>query len=91
MKVLILGGGASGLMAALSALENPWNTVTLLERQCRVGRKLARHRQRPLQPNKHAASAVAHYHGEAPDFAAPALEYYARRRTRSRSFAASAF
>ena len=40
MKVLIIGGGASGMMAALSALENPNNTVTLLERQSRVGKKL---------------------------------------------------
>ena len=39
MKVLIIGGGASGMMAALSALENPNNTVTLLERQSRVGKK----------------------------------------------------
>ena len=40
MKVLILGGGASGLMAALSAAQDEQNTVTVLERQSRVGRKL---------------------------------------------------
>ena len=40
MKVLILGGGASGLMAALSAAQDPHNAVTVLERQARVGRKL---------------------------------------------------
>ena len=40
MKVIILGGGASGLMAALSAARDPRNTVTILERQSRVGRKL---------------------------------------------------
>ena len=40
MKILIIGGGASGMMAALSAAENPENRVTLLERQNRVGRKL---------------------------------------------------
>lgn len=40
MKVLILGGGASGLMAALSAAQDTANTVTILERQSRVGRKL---------------------------------------------------
>ena len=33
MKVLIIGGGASGMMAALSALENPDNSVTLLDRK----------------------------------------------------------
>lgn len=37
MKVLILGGGASGLMAALSAAQDERNTVTVLERQSRVG------------------------------------------------------
>ena len=40
MKVIILGGGASGLMAALSAARDARNTVTILERQSRVGRKL---------------------------------------------------
>ena len=40
MKVIILGGGASGLMAALSASRDARNTVTILERQSRVGRKL---------------------------------------------------
>ena len=38
MKVLIIGGGASGMMAALSAAEDPANRVTLLDRQGRVGR-----------------------------------------------------
>ena len=40
MQVLIIGGGASGMMAALSASENPENQVTILERQNRVGKKL---------------------------------------------------
>ncbi len=40
MKVLIIGGGASGMAAALSAARDPANSVTLLERQARVGRKL---------------------------------------------------
>lgn len=40
MKVLIIGGGASGMMAALSAAEDGSNRVMLLERQGRVGRKL---------------------------------------------------
>ena len=38
MKVLIIGGGASGLMAALTASERPENRIVLLERQARVGR-----------------------------------------------------
>ena len=39
MNVLIIGGGASGMMAALTAAQNG-HCVTLLERQARVGRKL---------------------------------------------------
>ena len=38
--VLIVGGGAAGMLAALTALEDPQNTVLLSERQTRVGRKL---------------------------------------------------
>lgn len=40
MEVLVIGGGASGLMAALAASERPDCQVLLLERQARVGRKL---------------------------------------------------
>ena len=39
MKVIIIGGGASGMMAALSVREQGAE-VTLLERQARVGKKL---------------------------------------------------
>ena len=37
MNVIVIGGGASGLMAALTAARNG-HAVTLLERQSRVGR-----------------------------------------------------
>ena len=40
MIVAIIGGGASGMAAALAAAENEKNQVILLERQARVGRKL---------------------------------------------------
>ena len=40
MKVIVIGGGASGMLAALSAAEDKNNEITLLERQNRVGRKL---------------------------------------------------
>ena len=40
MNLLILGGGASGLIAAIEAARVPACRVTLLERQARVGRKL---------------------------------------------------
>ena len=36
MKVLVIGGGASGLTAALTASEDPHSDVHLAERQARV-------------------------------------------------------
>ena len=75
MKVLIIGGGASGMMAALSALENPENTVTLLERQNRVGKKLlATGNGRCNLTNRDIR--LTHYHGTQPDFARIALESF---------------
>ena len=38
-SAIIIGGGASGLMAALTASERPERTVLLLERQARTGKK----------------------------------------------------
>jgi hypothetical protein len=40
MEVIVIGGGASGMMAALTAAESSRNHVTLLERQARPARKL---------------------------------------------------
>ena len=75
MKVLIIGGGESGMMAALSALENPNNTVTLLERQSRVGKKLlATGNGRCNLTNRNIR--LSHYHGEQPEFARFALESF---------------
>lgn len=72
MKVLIIGGGASGMMAAITAAENPNNTVTLLERHNRVGRKLlATGNGRCNLTNTDLAA--SHYHGAQPQFALPAL------------------
>lgn len=71
-QVIIVGGGASGMMAALTASASPDTQVTLLERQSRVGRKLlSTGNGRCNLTNLHAAP--SHYHGEHPDFAAPAL------------------
>ena len=75
MRVLIIGAGASGMAAALTAAENPANQVTLLERQARVGRKLAatgngRCNLTNLNTN------LSMYHGEHPGFAAPALSAF---------------
>ena len=73
--ILIIGAGASGMMAALTAAEQPDSRVILLERQARVGRKLlATGNGRCNLTNVHAA--LPHYHGEQPDFAAHALEAF---------------
>ena len=62
--VLIVGGGAAGLLAALTALEDPQNTVLLSERQARVGRKLlSTGNGRCNLSNYHVSP--AHYHGGA--------------------------
>ena len=63
MIIAIIGGGASGMAAALAAAENPANQVLLLERQARVGRKLsATGNGRCNLTNLHAARQG--YHGE---------------------------
>ena len=73
MKIAIIGGGASGLMAAYTASQNPNNTVVLYERQARVGRKLlATGNGRCNLTNLYAT--VDNYHGEQPAFVRPALE-----------------
>ena len=71
MRVLVIGGGAAGMMAALTAAENG-HAVTLLERQGRVGRKLmATGNGRCNLTNHHVSP--AHYHGETPDSCRHAL------------------
>ena len=73
MNVLIIGGGASGMMAALTAAQNGHH-VTLLERQARVGRKLmATGNGRCNLTNRNATP--AHYHGGA-DFCDYALSQF---------------
>ena len=72
MIVCIIGGGASGMVAALAAAENPNVQVILLERQARVGRKLqATGNGRCNLSNIHALE--GHYHGEDAAFADIAL------------------
>ncbi len=74
MEVLVIGGGASGMMAALTARQGG-HAVTLLERQARVGRKLlATGNGRCNLTNR--ALGPANYHGAAPDFAARALALF---------------
>ena len=75
MVIGIIGGGASGMAAALSAAENPDVQVLLFERQARVGRKLlATGNGRCNLTNLHAGERA--YHGEDPAFVMTALESY---------------
>ena len=72
MIIGIIGAGASGMAAALAASNNENVQVVLMERQARVGRKLAATGNgRCNLTNLHAN--CQGYHGQAPDFANPAL------------------
>ena len=74
-EILIIGGGASGMAAALRAAADKSNRVTLLERQARVGKKLlATGNGRCNLTNTQAE--VKHYHGAQPEFAEAALKRY---------------
>ena len=74
MKVCVIGGGAAGMMAAITAADCG-HQVLLLERQARVGRKLmATGNGRCNLTNRHAAP--QHYHGEDADFCAYALSAF---------------
>ena len=73
MVIGIIGGGASGMAAALAAAENKDVQVLLFERQARVGKKLlATGNGRCNLTNLHALEGG--YHGEAAEFANFALE-----------------
>ena len=73
--IIIIGAGASGMMAALTAAEVPGRRVILLERQQRAGRKLlATGNGRCNLTNTGAA--LDNYHGDSRDFAAPALDAF---------------
>jgi predicted Rossmann fold flavoprotein len=72
MTVCIIGGGASGMAAAITAASNG-HRVILLERQARVGRKLlATGNGRCNLSNTHADT-PGHYHGADPRFSDYAL------------------
>ena len=75
MTIGIIGGGAAGMAAALAASEKENVQVILLERQARVGRKLAATGNgRCNLTNLHANEGG--YHGEDASFARFALEKY---------------
>ena len=72
--IAVIGGGASGMAAAITAAEDPENNILLFERQQRVGRKLLSTGNGRCNLTNTGAS-PAHYHGGA-DFAARALSEY---------------
>ena len=75
MVVGIIGAGASGMAAALAAAQNPDVQVVLLERQARVGRKLAATGNgRCNLTNLHIWENS--YHGDDPSFADAALKAF---------------
>ena len=74
MKIGIIGGGASGMAAAIWAAKSG-NEVLLFERQSRVGRKLlATGNGRCNLTNTKLD--LSNYHGEDPDFARYALDSF---------------
>lgn len=80
MDICVIGGGASGMAAAISAAGNPAAQVTVLERQARLGKKLlATGNGRCNLSNSHAS--ISHYHGEDPHFAQDALEAFSVEKT----------
>ena len=75
MVIGIIGGGASGIAAALAAAENKEIQVVLMERQTRVGRKLlSTGNGRCNLTNLHAGAGG--YHGNAPEFAKYAISQF---------------
>ena len=75
MVIGIIGGGASGMAAALAAAENPNVQVLLFERQARLGRKLqATGNGRCNLTNLHASEGG--YHGEDAAFAVTAIKSF---------------
>ena len=75
MVIGIIGGGASGMAAALAASLNPDAQVHIFERQARLGKKLsATGNGRCNLSNLHAA--LGHFHGQQAEFVLPALTKY---------------
>ena len=73
--VAVIGGGAAGMMAALTAAEDAENRVVLFERQQRLGRKLLATGNGRCNLTNTGAS-LSHYHGQDAAFARPALERF---------------
>lgn len=81
MVIGVIGGGASGMAAALAAAENEENRVIVMERQGRLGRKLcATGNGRCNLTNLHAAEGG--YHGDDPRFSDYAIRTFGPEKTR---------
>ena len=75
MTIGVIGGGASGMAAALAAADNKEVQVILMERQTRVGRKLlSTGNGRCNLTNLHAGTGG--YHGNAPEFSDYAISRF---------------
>ncbi len=80
MTIGIIGAGASGMTAAITAAQKEDNEILLFERQARVGRKLqATGNGRCNLTNLEAKAAG--YHGNDPDFAKSALDTFSVEKT----------
>ena len=75
MVIGIIGAGASGMAAAIAAAANPDVQVVLMERQARVGRKLAATGNGRCNLTNLYANESG-YHGEDPAFVCPAMQRY---------------
>ncbi len=75
MKIAIIGAGASGMAAAVTAAASGTDQVLLFERQARVGRKLAATGNGRCNLTNRRTEPV-HYHGSGTDFVRPALEAF---------------
>lgn len=73
--VAVVGGGASGIAAALSAAETPENRVILIERQARIGKKLLATGNGRCNLTNTLACPESYASGT-PGFTAPALEAF---------------
>ncbi len=75
MNVAIIGAGASGMAAAITAAASGQNQVLLFERQARVGRKLAATGNGRCNLTNRRIS-ITRYHGSSPEFVRPALDAF---------------
>lgn len=75
MRIAIIGAGAAGMAAAITAAASGNNQVLLFERQARVGRKLLATGNGRCNLSNRQTNA-SRYHGNNPDFVCGALEAF---------------